>query len=160
MFVTAAVLMAFVKKPGLHFSRTPYGPRRYGPARKANKRQNRNEMLANLEVLRIAAASEPEVPTRLYKPLNFWKRQLMTRKLDETRRVQEQQSAAPGSEGVLAAVQSVTRAIQQQRERLRLTAPQLQSPAAAPPALPLVAAPRRPGAGSHVRSFSSWLWSA
>lgn len=140
-----ALLMAFTKKPGYHFAGTPYGPKRYTASRKKNRRVNRNELLANLEVLKIAAANEPEVPTRLYKNLCHWQTEEMKKQMERTRRVLGWQSSSGGSTSadLAAAVQAVTLAVQQQRAR------QIASPAQLEPQ-------RLLGPSGH-RSFSSLL---
>ncbi len=45
------------------------------------------QALKNQSVLKLAAAHEPEVPTRLYKPLNLWRLQWMKSKLEVAKAV-------------------------------------------------------------------------
>lgn len=41
--------------------------------------------MKNMSILKLAEANQPEVPVRLYKPLNFSRMQWMKKKLEETR---------------------------------------------------------------------------
>jgi hypothetical protein len=61
------------------------------------------QTLRNLSVLKMAEAHQPEVPTRLYKPLNHWRLLWMRKKLDQAKellgwsstRAQAQQDRLP-----------------------------------------------------------------
>lgn len=62
------------------------------------------QSLKNLSVLKLAAAHEPPVPTRLYKPLNWWRQMWMKRKLESAKTVlgwdaQNAKLLAPGGGG-------------------------------------------------------------
>eukprot|EP00798_Chlamydomonas_sp_ICE-L_P013500 gene13500-19359_t len=50
-----------------------------------NRKSNMEQTLKNKSVLRMAAANEPAVPTRLYRPLNHWRVLWMKRKLGTTK---------------------------------------------------------------------------
>ncbi len=45
------------------------------------------QTLKNVSVLKMAAAWEPPVPTRLYKPLNYWRIMWMRKKLEQAKGV-------------------------------------------------------------------------
>lgn len=45
------------------------------------------QTLKNMSVLRMAAAHQPDVPTRLYKPLTHWKLIWMRKKVDAAKAV-------------------------------------------------------------------------
>lgn len=46
-----------------------------------------HQVLKNMSVLKMAAAQEPPVPTRLYKPLNLWRLMWMRNKLEAAKTV-------------------------------------------------------------------------
>lgn len=81
MFFTSALQVVFNLKGGRKWNK-PWGLIRLTPTRKENRRKIVALFNKNISVLKAAAAAEPEVPVRLFKPLPFWQRQLMKKKLD------------------------------------------------------------------------------
>lgn len=86
MFFSAALLVVKSLNRGRVWNRKGYVPKPT-PTQLRNRVKNRLLFLKNISVLKLAAANEPEVPTRLWKPLCHFRVVMMRRKLDEARRV-------------------------------------------------------------------------
>eukprot|EP00955_Chlamydomonas_euryale_P101116 365325-Chlamydomonas_euryale.AAC.14 len=57
------------------------------PTQARNRRRNGETTLKNLSVLKMAAANEPEAPTRLYKPLNHWRLLWMRKRMQTSKSI-------------------------------------------------------------------------
>ncbi|EFJ45916.1 hypothetical protein VOLCADRAFT_121139 [Volvox carteri f. nagariensis] len=55
------------------------------PCQIRTRKKNLGIAMKNMSVLKMAAARQPAVPVRLYKPLNFTKMVWLKKKLDEAR---------------------------------------------------------------------------
>lgn len=86
MFFTRALMIVY-KTTGGRAWNPPEGLRPLSPCQTRNRRKNAEITLKNISVLKMAAASEPEQPTRLYKPLNHWRVMLMRKKMEQSKEV-------------------------------------------------------------------------
>ena len=73
MFFTHAMHVVLNLKGGRQWNK-PWGLAKITRKQKAARRADRALFNKNVSVLKAAAAAEPEVPTRLYKPLPEWQR--------------------------------------------------------------------------------------
>lgn len=86
MFFTTALLVVKSLNKGRAWNPKGYVPE-LTKTQLRNRVKNRKQFLANVSVLKLAAAHEPAVPTRLWKPLPHFKIKIMKNKLDEAKRI-------------------------------------------------------------------------
>ncbi|PNW72039.1 hypothetical protein CHLRE_16g684950v5 [Chlamydomonas reinhardtii] len=84
MFFSRCVMVVFKTTGGRSWN-PPSGLRPLSPAQRRNRTKNLALTMKNMSILKLAEANQPEVPVRLYKPLNFSRMQWMKKKLEETR---------------------------------------------------------------------------
>ncbi|KAF5830384.1 hypothetical protein DUNSADRAFT_14666 [Dunaliella salina] len=99
MFCSRALFVVFKTTGGKAWN-PPTGLRPLTETQKRNRRKNIEQTLKNNSVLKMAAAQQPEVPTRLYKPLPNFQLLWMRKKLDKAREIiawREGNSASPAS---------------------------------------------------------------
>ncbi|KAJ9530587.1 hypothetical protein QJQ45_014788, partial [Haematococcus lacustris] len=80
MFFSRAALVVFKTTGGKAWN-PPGGLKPLSATQKGNRRKNVEQTLQNLSVLKMAAAQQPEVPTRLYRHLDPWKLVWMRKRL-------------------------------------------------------------------------------
>lgn len=84
MLFSNALLVVFKTTGGKAWNK-PGGLKPLTSTQKRNRRKNIEQTLKNISVLKMAAAHEPAVPIRLFKPLNHWRATWMRRKLEDTK---------------------------------------------------------------------------
>ncbi|KAG2451289.1 hypothetical protein HYH02_003895 [Chlamydomonas schloesseri] len=84
MFFSRCLQVVF-KTTGGRAWNPPSGLRPLSPSQRRNRKKNLALTMKNMSILKLAEANQPEVPVRLFKPLNFSRMQWMKKKLEETR---------------------------------------------------------------------------
>lgn len=85
MFFTSLLNVVF-KTTGGRAWNPPGGLRPLTLTQKRNRKKSVEQTLKNLSVLKLAAAHQPRVPVRLYKPLNHARLTWMKKRLEEARK--------------------------------------------------------------------------
>mmetsp|Transcript_11770 Transcript_11770/g.20977 ORF Transcript_11770/g.20977 Transcript_11770/m.20977 type:complete len:146 (+) Transcript_11770:173-610(+) len=81
MFFSRALLVVYKTTGGKAWN-PPGGLKPLSATQQRNKKKNIEQALKNQSVLKMAAALQPEEPTRLYKPLCHWRLIWMRKKMD------------------------------------------------------------------------------
>ncbi|GLC40734.1 hypothetical protein PLESTB_000028100 [Pleodorina starrii] len=84
MFFSRCLLVVYKTTGGKAWN--PTGELRpLSPSQIRTRKKNLGIVMKNLSVLKMAAARQPTVPVRLYKPLNFTRMVWLRKKLEEAR---------------------------------------------------------------------------
>lgn len=85
MFFSRAALIVF-KTTGGRAWNPPGGLRPLTPTQRRNRKENVELALKNMSVLKLAAANQPPVPVRLFKPLNHTRLKWMKHRLEAAKK--------------------------------------------------------------------------
>mmetsp|Transcript_1784 Transcript_1784/g.4517 ORF Transcript_1784/g.4517 Transcript_1784/m.4517 type:complete len:157 (-) Transcript_1784:192-662(-) len=121
MFFSRALCVVFKTTGGKAWN-PPTGLRPLTETQKRNRRKNIEQTLKNNSVLRMAAAQQPEVPTRLYKPLSSYQLLWMRKKLDKAREILAWREGTPASPA--SSIPGLSRSLPGPRASFPMTLPQ------------------------------------